>query len=60
MCEIALSQARALCAPITKPSIPSPPLPPFAADESLLRTRIYLYSHIQEGVLISMKGGHLV
>lgn len=60
MYEVALSQARALCAPIARSSVPSPSLPPFAAEESLLRARIYLYAHIQEGVLTSIKGGHLV
>ncbi|KAF8636600.1 hypothetical protein AX17_003410 [Amanita inopinata Kibby_2008] len=60
MHEAALSQARALCGPLTAGPGTSSPLPPFAAEGSILRTRIYLYAHIQESTSTGIKGGHLV
>ncbi|KAK2467037.1 hypothetical protein APHAL10511_001295 [Amanita phalloides] len=59
MYEAALSQARALCAPIPKHNLPSA-LPPFSAEESVLRSRIYLYAHTLEGISTAIKGGYLL
>ncbi|KAF8630397.1 hypothetical protein AX15_002951 [Amanita polypyramis BW_CC] len=60
MHEVALSQARALCAPVTEsPALLSSP-PPFSAEENYVRARVYLYAQTQEGISAALKGGHLV
>lgn len=55
MSEATLLQANSLCTLVN-----SSQAIPYAADESVLRARIFWYAHMQEGITTGMRGGRFV
>lgn len=59
MYEATLSQTQALCTLASSPSESSSSFN-HAADDAVIRARIFWYAHMYEGITTGMQGGRLV